>query len=127
MAAGPRLGLAPGGLDRPCDCPSLGGDGRGSKPVGLQLEPLPGCAPELHLDEGLGHYLKHVELRNLCGADLAELRLDLGCAVKRLRHQRHVLRGCIAECGYSDRSRPEIALLATPKSRGRSTNLPQAA
>lgn len=93
----------------------------------LQLEHLPGYAPELNPDEGIWHYLKHVELRNLCCTDLAELRLELGFAVKRLRHKRHVLRGCIAECGYIDLSRPKIAPLPTPKSPGRSTNLPQAA
>ena len=36
----------------------------------LQLEQLPGYAPELNPDEGIWHYLKHVELRNLCCADL---------------------------------------------------------
>ena len=93
----------------------------------LQLEQLPGYAPELNPDEGIWHYLKHVELRNLCCADLAELRLELGLAVKRLRHKRHVLRGCIAECGYIALSLPEIAPLPTPKSSGQSTNLPHAA
>ena len=68
----------------------------------LQLEQLPGYAPELNPDEGIWNYLKHVELRNLCCADLAELRLELSLAVKRLRHKRHVLRGCIAECQYID-------------------------
>jgi transposase len=67
----------------------------------LQLEPLPGYAPDLNPEEGIWHYLKHVELRNLCCADLAELRLELGLAVKRLRHKAHVLHGCIAECGYA--------------------------
>jgi hypothetical protein len=46
--------------------------------------------------------LKQVELRNLCCVDLAELRRELDLAVKRLRHKRHVLRGCIAECEYID-------------------------
>ncbi len=68
----------------------------------LQLEQLPGYAPELNPDEGIWNYLKHVELRNLCCADLAELNLELSLAVKRLRHKRHVLRGCIAECEYID-------------------------
>ncbi len=67
----------------------------------LQLEQLPGYAPDLNPDEGVWHYLKHVELRNVCCANLAELRLELGLAVKRLRHKRHVLRGCVTECGYS--------------------------
>jgi transposase len=67
----------------------------------LQLEPLPGYAPDLNPDEGIWHYLKHVELRNVCCADRAELRRELRLAVQRLRHKRHVLRGCIAECGYA--------------------------
>jgi transposase len=68
----------------------------------LQLEQLPGYAPELNPDEGIWNYLKHVELGNLCCADLAELHLELGLAVKRLRHKRQVLRGCLAECRYID-------------------------
>jgi transposase len=74
----------------------------------LQLEQLPGYAPELNPDEGIWNYLKHVELRNLCCADLAELRLELGLAVKRLRHKRHVLRGCVTECDYIDRDGPQV-------------------
>jgi transposase len=73
----------------------------------LQLEQLPGYAPDLNPDEGIWHYLKHVELRNLCCADLAELRLELGLAVKRLRHKRPVLRGCVAECGYIAPAEPQ--------------------
>ena len=75
----------------------------------LQLAQLPGYAPDLNPDEGIWHYLKHVELRNLCCADLNELRLELGLAVKRLRHKRQVLRGCVAECGYSAPSDPQGA------------------
>jgi transposase len=67
----------------------------------LQLERLPGYAPELNPDEGIWHYLKQVELGNLCCGDLAELRLELQLATKRLRHKRAVLRGCIAQCGYA--------------------------
>ena len=66
----------------------------------LHLEPLPAYAPELNPTEGLWHYLKHVELRNRCCDDLPELRLELGYAAKRLRHKRHVLQGCITQCGY---------------------------
>lgn len=63
----------------------------------LQLELLPTDAPELNPAEGIWQYLKHVELRNLCCDDLPELRL----AAKRLRHKRHVLQGCIAQCCYA--------------------------
>ncbi len=64
---------------------------------------------EVGRHEGIWNYLKHVELRNLCCADLAELRLELGLAVKRLRHKRHVLRGCVAECRYIDLGEPQVA------------------
>jgi transposase len=67
----------------------------------LHLEQLPGYAPELNPDEGIWHYLKHVELRNVCCDDLPELRLELRLAVQRLRHKRHALHGCIAQCGYA--------------------------
>jgi transposase len=80
----------------------------------LQLEQLPGYAPELNPDEGVWTYLKHVELRNLCCADLAELRLELGLAIKRLRHKRHVLRGCVAECRYIRLDEPRNAPVPTP-------------
>jgi transposase len=75
----------------------------------LQLEQLPGYAPDLNPDEGIWHYLKHVELRNLCCADLHELRFELNLAVKRLRHKHHVLRGCVAECGYTPSAAPQVA------------------
>jgi transposase len=75
----------------------------------LQLEQLPGYAPDLNPDAGIWHYLKHVELRNLCCADLTELRLELGLAVKRLRHKRQILRGCVAECGYIAPAEPQGA------------------
>jgi hypothetical protein len=54
------------------------------------------------------NYLKHVELRNLCCADLAELRLELGVAVKRLRHKHQVLRGGVAECRYIDLGESQV-------------------
>jgi transposase len=78
----------------------------------LQLEPLPGYAPDLNPDEGIWHYLKHVELRNLCCADLSELRGELRLAVQRLRHKAAVLRGCITECGYAVPGESQPALLA---------------
>jgi transposase len=67
----------------------------------LQLEQLPGYAPELNPAEGLWHSLKRVELGNLCCPDLPALRLVLRRGKERLRHKRHVLRACVAQCGYS--------------------------
>lgn len=65
----------------------------------LHLEQLPGYAPDLNADEGIWQYLKRVELRNVCCHDLAELRRELGRAVKRLRHKRRIIQGCIRQVG----------------------------
>src|SRR6266851_6589465 len=43
----------------------------------LQLEQLPGYAPDLNPDEGIRNYLKRVELANVCCADLGDLRHHL--------------------------------------------------
>jgi transposase len=67
----------------------------------LHLEHVPAYAPELNPDEGVWQHLKRVELRNRCCQDLAELRWELGLAVRRLRRKRHVLRGCFAQCGFA--------------------------
>ncbi|MBI3977003.1 MAG: IS630 family transposase [Chloroflexi bacterium] len=66
----------------------------------IQLEPLPGYAPELNPDEGIWRYLKHVELRNVCCPSLSALRDVVRLAVKRLRHKVRVLAGCIQYAGY---------------------------
>ncbi len=42
----------------------------------IQLESLPGYAPELNPDEGIWNYLKRVELRNMCCSGLEELRRE---------------------------------------------------
>jgi transposase len=78
----------------------------------LQLEQLPGYAPDLNPDEGIWHYLKHVELRNRCCADLDDLEVELELALRRLRRKSHVLRGCIAECGYTTSALDPAPLLA---------------
>ena len=65
----------------------------------LQLEVLPGYAPELNPIEGVWHYLKHVELRNFGCDDLPELRREVGLAARRLRRKYQVLAGCITQCG----------------------------
>jgi transposase len=67
----------------------------------LHLEPLPGYAPDHNpLDQGIWRHLKHVELRNVCCADLPHLRRQLRAATRRLRRKPHVVRGCIAHAGY---------------------------
>ena len=67
----------------------------------LHLERLPGYAPDLNPDEGIWNYLKRVELKNRCCANLSDLRLELRRAKERLRHKRHIIRACSRQCGYS--------------------------
>ncbi len=66
----------------------------------IHLEQFPGYAPELNPDEGIWNYLKRVELRNVCCRDLPHLRRELRRATARLRHKRHVIRGCAQQAGY---------------------------
>ena len=66
----------------------------------LQLEQLPGYAPELNPDEGIWKHLKYVELKNVCCQSLSELRQELRKAKERLRHKGHVIRGCIRQPRY---------------------------
>jgi len=55
----------------------------------LQLEQLPGYAPDLNPDEGVWKHLKCVELKNLCCQSFSELKVELRKAKKRLRHKRY--------------------------------------
>jgi transposase len=66
----------------------------------LQLEQLPGYAPNLNPDEGVWNYLKHVELRNVTCHDLTELRYELRLAIGRLRRKPEVLRSFFKQYGY---------------------------
>ncbi len=66
----------------------------------LQLEQLPGYAPELNPAEGVWNLLKRRELKNRCCQDLEELRWELGLALRRLRRRRHLLIACFRQCGY---------------------------
>jgi transposase len=66
----------------------------------LQLEQLPGYAPDLNPDEGVWKHLKCVELKNLCCESLAELKVELRKAKERLRHKRDVILGCIRQPGF---------------------------
>ncbi len=67
----------------------------------IHLERLPGYAPDLNPDEGIWHYLKHVELRNVVCHNRAELRYELWLASIRLRQKLNVVPGCIAQAGLS--------------------------
>ena len=66
----------------------------------LQLEQLPGYAPELNPDEGIWKHLKCVELKNLCCQSLTQLKVELRKAKERLRHKRDVILGCIRQPGF---------------------------
>ena len=66
----------------------------------LQLEQLPGYAPELDPDEGVWKDLKYVELKNVCCRNLSELKEELRKAKARLRHKKHVILGCIRQPGF---------------------------
>ena len=66
----------------------------------IQLEQLPGYAPELNPDEGIWNYLKRVELRNRACQTLADLGAALRQAAARLRHKRPVLQACLHHAGY---------------------------
>jgi len=66
----------------------------------LQLEQLPGYAPDLNPDEGVWKHLKYVELKNLCCQSLLELKVELRKAKERLRHKRDVILGCIRQPGF---------------------------
>jgi transposase len=65
----------------------------------IHLERLPAYAPELNPVEGMWRYLKHVELANVCCADLDELWYELRKAVARLRHKPDVIEGCVRQPG----------------------------
>jgi transposase len=66
----------------------------------VQLEQLPGYAPDLNPDEGVWRYLKCVELKNLCCQSLSELKIELRKAKERLRHKKQVILGCIRQPGF---------------------------
>lgn len=65
----------------------------------ITLVRLPSYAPELNPVEGLWHYLKHVELLNVCCHTLAELRQEVRNAVARVRYRGEVLEGCVRQPG----------------------------
>jgi transposase len=62
----------------------------------IRLERLPAYAPDLNPDEGIWHYLKHVELRNLCCHDLSQLAQELTAAVERLAAKPDIISACFA-------------------------------
>jgi transposase len=63
----------------------------------IHLERLPGYAPDLNPDEGIWHYLKQVEMKNLCCHNLDELHHELRKAAARLRHKTDVILACFKQ------------------------------
>jgi transposase len=66
----------------------------------LHLERLPGYAPDLNPDEGIWHYLKHVELKNVCCQDMAHLQRELSAAEERLRQKTDIIKARFEQVGY---------------------------
>jgi transposase len=66
----------------------------------IHLERLPGYAPELNPDEGIWHYLKHVEMKNLCCPDLSHLTQELSAAEQRLQAKPEIIQACFRQVGY---------------------------
>jgi len=69
----------------------------------LWLERLPAYAPDLNPDEGIWHYLKHVELKNVCCRNLHHLGLELTAAVERLAAMPHLISACFAPINQSEK------------------------
>jgi transposase len=71
-----------------------------SKTRAIQVETLPGYAPDLNpWDEGGWNHLKNAELRNLACRDLEELHEELHLAVNRLRHKSWLIPSFFAQAG----------------------------
>ena len=68
----------------------------------IHLERLPAYAPELNPDEGIWHYLKHVELSNVCTRTLDELQERLTKATQRLAAKPAIIKACFAQTGLYD-------------------------
>lgn len=65
----------------------------------LWLEPFPPYAPQLNPDEGIWHYLKNVELPNLCCDTIKQLRAEIHQAVNRIRQKTQIVIACFQKAG----------------------------
>jgi transposase len=72
----------------------------------IHLERLPGYAPELNPDEGVWHYLKHVEMGNVCAQDMQDLREKLQQAYRRLKAKPEIIKAFFAQAGLSTHEKP---------------------
>jgi transposase len=69
---------------------------------GIQVEHLPGYAPDLNpWDEGGWHHLKNVEMRNLVTHDLEELHEQFHRALDRLRQKPNMVQSFFAQAGLA--------------------------
>src|SRR5215212_1199004 len=66
----------------------------------IHLARLPGYAPDLNPDEGVGEQLKHVELANVVCHNQDELRYQLRRALARLRRRPELIHSFIEHYGY---------------------------
>jgi transposase len=66
----------------------------------ITLERLPAYAPDLNPDEGIWHYLKHVELKNTCCRDLPHLLNELFAAFAHLLAKPDIIKAAFAQVGY---------------------------
>lgn len=66
----------------------------------IEVERLPGYAPDLNPDENVWDQLKYVELRNLTCHDHHELHYHLRRAIARLQHKPDLIRSFIEHGGY---------------------------
>jgi transposase len=69
----------------------------------IELEMLPSYAPELNAAEGVWHYLKGVELRNVCCYSVAHLKAKFVEATRRLQARPDIIKACFHQpgCHYS--------------------------
>ncbi len=65
----------------------------------LQVERLPGDAPDLNPVELVWRYLKQVALRNVCCEALDELQYELRLAIAKVRHKPDMVRSFPRHCG----------------------------
>jgi len=67
----------------------------------LQVERLPGYAPELNPVESLWGNIKGREMANFCGANLAAASAQCRKAVRRVRRRTNLLFSFLAHAGFS--------------------------
>ena len=67
----------------------------------LQLERLPGYAPELNPDEGIWEYLKYVELKNVCASTVEMLQAVVLKALDHIRQMGTIVKAKFKEAGLS--------------------------